>query len=499
MNSCERGWTWQACLLTAGAALAAATVAAADSCQGDINGDGVVDGADLALVIAQWGTPGPDADLDGTGQVDGRDIGYLLARWGPCPEAVEGPLFSMRLEGVPSSATTTVGSSPTLVDLDLSFVVDLASPPEATRLLTTDASLFATSVPADNPTNADPDDDATGGIFMDFSTVTPEGSWNRVTGVISIPVFVQTRYWLLNQINPASATVCTEDDGSDGFVPSETWEGVISGLAVPGVDPETGVETIDFIEISLSMVPKDPNYHVFETVPPGGGGVFLGAPPAPAKAKKKEFPGIDECAAAKKCNKQVIRIQPVFIKYGTNAKTGTSFDAMKAKVEATWGKCCVDFVWLDPTVLEKPQYKDLKPADDQKLRDEVDKKSENKDIEVFFVNAMITNTMPPKSHRAGDGNSLTPGDKVIVADEAVSSCDPKADSVLAHELGHACGGLKHNDNGVAGTVMVPTGKAADACPGVNTSVVKAFQCTRFRGDSKASEKTPKAPCCLTHD
>lgn len=55
-----------------------------DSCAGalpaDLNGDGVVDGADLAALLADWGGSGP-ADLDGSGTVDGADLAMLLANW----------------------------------------------------------------------------------------------------------------------------------------------------------------------------------------------------------------------------------------------------------------------------------------------------------------------------------------------------------------------------------------------------------------------------------
>ena len=60
------------------------------SCPGDVNLDGVVDGADLGLLIAEWGPcpPRPDpcpADFNGDGQVNGGDLGFLLACWGLCP------------------------------------------------------------------------------------------------------------------------------------------------------------------------------------------------------------------------------------------------------------------------------------------------------------------------------------------------------------------------------------------------------------------------------
>ncbi len=53
-------------------------------CPADLNGDGVVGGADLGGLLAAWGTNG--GDIDGNGDTDGADLGVLLAGWGNCPE-----------------------------------------------------------------------------------------------------------------------------------------------------------------------------------------------------------------------------------------------------------------------------------------------------------------------------------------------------------------------------------------------------------------------------
>lgn len=55
-----------------------------DQVPGDLNGDGVVDGADLSELLSRWGVcPAPcSADLDGNGVVDGADLSTLLSRWG---------------------------------------------------------------------------------------------------------------------------------------------------------------------------------------------------------------------------------------------------------------------------------------------------------------------------------------------------------------------------------------------------------------------------------
>ncbi|RLS21737.1 MAG: hypothetical protein DWH71_04060 [Planctomycetota bacterium] len=47
---------------------------------GDINGDGVVNGADLGLLLSGWGQPGP-TDLNNDGITNGFDLGVLLTNW----------------------------------------------------------------------------------------------------------------------------------------------------------------------------------------------------------------------------------------------------------------------------------------------------------------------------------------------------------------------------------------------------------------------------------
>ena len=50
---------------------------------GDLNGDAMVNGADLGLMLAAWGTCSGDcpADLNGNGVVDGADLGLMLSAW----------------------------------------------------------------------------------------------------------------------------------------------------------------------------------------------------------------------------------------------------------------------------------------------------------------------------------------------------------------------------------------------------------------------------------
>jgi len=70
-------------LVNLGASLAPYTLVQLDP--GDTNGDGRINAADLALLLATWG-PVPAgrrgaADFDGDGDVDAADLGFLLTSW----------------------------------------------------------------------------------------------------------------------------------------------------------------------------------------------------------------------------------------------------------------------------------------------------------------------------------------------------------------------------------------------------------------------------------
>ena len=50
---------------------------------GDLNGDGLVNGADLGLLLVLFGSNDPTADFNGDGVVDGADLGLFLVFWSP--------------------------------------------------------------------------------------------------------------------------------------------------------------------------------------------------------------------------------------------------------------------------------------------------------------------------------------------------------------------------------------------------------------------------------
>jgi hypothetical protein len=62
----------------------AVPAAPSNPCPADLNQDGIVDGADLGLLLGNWDLSGlGDITLDGV--VDGADLGLLLGAWGDCP------------------------------------------------------------------------------------------------------------------------------------------------------------------------------------------------------------------------------------------------------------------------------------------------------------------------------------------------------------------------------------------------------------------------------
>ncbi|MFO0874400.1 MAG: hypothetical protein U0575_10555 [Phycisphaerales bacterium] len=54
-------------------------------CLGDLDVSDAVNGADLGLMLGNWGGTGC-GDLNGDQVVDGSDLGILLGAWGPCPD-----------------------------------------------------------------------------------------------------------------------------------------------------------------------------------------------------------------------------------------------------------------------------------------------------------------------------------------------------------------------------------------------------------------------------
>ncbi|MEN9641776.1 MAG: hypothetical protein RIR77_965 [Planctomycetota bacterium] len=77
----------------------------AQSCLGDLNADRTVTGADLGILLGQWGQTG-SGDLNGDGIVGGADLGLLLGVWGAC-SPVTVPSWATLVEATPDPAVVT--------------------------------------------------------------------------------------------------------------------------------------------------------------------------------------------------------------------------------------------------------------------------------------------------------------------------------------------------------------------------------------------------------
>jgi formylglycine-generating enzyme required for sulfatase activity len=86
-------------------AITLAAPAPAQSCAGDLDGNGVINGADLGQLVAAWGPcESCAADLNANGVVDGADLGVQLGNWGEC---VTIPTWATVVQAQPDPAVVT--------------------------------------------------------------------------------------------------------------------------------------------------------------------------------------------------------------------------------------------------------------------------------------------------------------------------------------------------------------------------------------------------------
>lgn len=80
-----RGWAWGENIGWINLDDATAFVASPPPCPGDANGDGITNGADLSVLLGQFGTvvtPGSGSDFNADGIVNGADLSVLLSNFG---------------------------------------------------------------------------------------------------------------------------------------------------------------------------------------------------------------------------------------------------------------------------------------------------------------------------------------------------------------------------------------------------------------------------------
>jgi formylglycine-generating enzyme required for sulfatase activity len=78
-------------------------------CPGDLDHDGEVGGADIGLLLSDWGPCGSAClyDLNNDSKVNGGDLGLLLAGWGHCQSTWVVPTWATLVEAMPDPAVVT--------------------------------------------------------------------------------------------------------------------------------------------------------------------------------------------------------------------------------------------------------------------------------------------------------------------------------------------------------------------------------------------------------
>ena len=78
-------------------------------CPGDLDHDGEVGGADIGLLLSDWGPCGSAClyDLNNDGKVNGGDLGLLLAGWGHCQTTIVVPTWATLVQAEPNPVVVT--------------------------------------------------------------------------------------------------------------------------------------------------------------------------------------------------------------------------------------------------------------------------------------------------------------------------------------------------------------------------------------------------------
>lgn len=446
--------------------------------QGDVNGDDCVDDLDLLIVLFDFGmNQDRRADVNRDGSVDDLDLLIVLFQFGECRPNI---IWKLNFESLPPSSPvmiqTTQGPRTSQISggtMELKMGEPMDNGQIPIEIVAMSLGTRSVQIVPTQPT---------GGmaILQDFEAPSG-GMWDPLTGQFNMVVPMRMTYWLLNEIYPIGMRGELDDDVEATFAQCIVTLNGHAFLTGPN-------NNVLHVEGSLNCQVVEPEFV---------GPVFNVSVPVSADVQRKD--PLDACPT-KTVNKRKVCIQPVFIGTGpddANA-TGASYAVFKAEAEAIWGKACIEFQWQAPIYINNNAYKilegmgDSMTAEERALIREVDPRGDNDCIEVFFVSRMLNAN--GQKHESGDGYTVHSGGqqaKIVVADDAVTDCDPDSDRVLAHELGHALGNLDHDTD----TCMKPTGNPPN-CPGRNPDKVTTTQARKLT-NPVIKPKDPKERCCLT--
>jgi CHAP domain/WD40-like Beta Propeller Repeat len=207
-------------------------------CGADLNGDGIVNGKDLAILASEYGTAGQLADINLDGKVNISDLAIMAAQWGKAPTAVPVTTPAAGAAVGPAAlAQPTAFAQPAA----LSRSSALARPRQANGI----------SALAGNDTSAEPSISADGNIVVfsslssnlapgDTNGVLAVFAWNRSAGTV-------TRVSVDADGNPLS-TPATDaeispngryvafDSGGDVYV-KDLQTGALDRISQPNGDP----------------------------------------------------------------------------------------------------------------------------------------------------------------------------------------------------------------------------------------------------------------------
>lgn len=387
--------------------------------QGDANNDGCVNDLDLMIVLFNFGTlADPRGDVNNDGVIDDLDLLIVLFWFGECaPRETWKMLFGEPFYPNAIQFNTTSGNRTSQVDggvLEIEFLDmnENGQVPIRFAGFTLGAQSFHISSGVQS-----------GGVALviDF-----EGDSSGLflptlnTSNFSFTSQVDLFYEELNRRNP-SGTFTGGDEVKAAKAPATvTFQGTAQSF---GDDYKYITGTLQ-----IQVLPSGVDSPIISATFPVIGDMF-----------KK--PLLIECPA-RTTNKRKVCIQPVFIGSGPNDpnRTGSSFAVMKAEADRIWAKACIEFNWNAPLYVNNNNYKiltfpsDAVPAQTRALISEIDLLGNNACIEVFFVDRLLDGS--GQRHEAGDGFAVFSGTKqvkVVIADDAVSGCNPPVDRVLAHD------------------------------------------------------------------
>jgi formylglycine-generating enzyme required for sulfatase activity len=110
-------------------------------CPGDVIPNGVVNGTDLAEVLASWGPCSScSADTNGDGEVNGQDLAAVLGGWGPCRPIITsispnqghvdgGVLITISGHYLAGTTSVTIGGAPAAVTFISASSIRATVPP----------------------------------------------------------------------------------------------------------------------------------------------------------------------------------------------------------------------------------------------------------------------------------------------------------------------------------------------------------------------------------